>query len=540
MSVTSVLLAVIVFGQVGDFYVTASSLGPVMMCPDNGFLHCNRDGYVDAVKVCACATFSESTNTVQVGHCIYGCSKHLNSKRNNLPVGFNYIGTNISNWNDASCGYFGRGGTLCGACSNGSYPPAYSIDMKCVECSNGSRNVWIYLLQAFLPLTLFYFILLLLQINIVSSTIFGFVFYSQIISTPMLLRALVINRHNKHSIGYIFRAVGSLYGIWNLDFFRTFNRGICLETDTLTTLSLDFVIAIYPLFLITLTYFLIILHDRNTTPLTTLLKPFLTFFSYFKKNWNIRTSAIDSFATFILLSNVKLLATCIDILTPVDVYQINSLLNVTHSRQLYYDATIQYFGPKHLPYAILAIVLLLALVFLPTLLLLLYPIGFVQQFLSKLPSRCILFLNTFVDSFQGCYKNGTDPGSRDYRCMSVLPFLIRLVVFIIYACTLTASFFPIASIVSVITATIIIITDPFRKNFKNVSYHWVVYSLLLACLGVCACGLDILERTSTGKSLPPLVNVFHGITYVMVLLPVLGIALVTFLFIFKRVFKLLF
>ncbi len=240
-----------------------------MMCPDNRLLHCIRDGYVDAVKACACVTFSESTNSIQVGHCIYGCSKHLNSKRNNLPVGFNYIGTNISDWNNASCGYFGRRGTLCGACSNGSYPPAYSIDMKCVECSNGSKNIWIYLLQAFLPLTLFYFALLLLQINVVSSTIFGFVLYSQIFSTPMLFRALAVNRHNKHNIGYIFRAVGSLYGIWNLDFIR--NSGICLKTDTLTTLSLDFVIAIYPLFLITLIYFLIILYDRSTTPLTALL-----------------------------------------------------------------------------------------------------------------------------------------------------------------------------------------------------------------------------------------------------------------------------
>ncbi len=267
-------------------------------------------------------------------------------------------------------------------------------------------------------------------------------------------------------MGYIFRAVGSIYGIWNLDFFRSFNSGICLETDTLTTLLLDFVIAIYPLFLIALTYFLIILYDKNTTPLTTLLKPFLTFFSYFKKKWNIRTYTIDSFATFILLSNVKLLATCIDILTPIDVYQINSLLNVTHSRQLYYDATIQYFGPKHLPYAILA--------------------------------------------------------------------LIRLVILIIYACTLTASAFPFACIVLVITATIIIIIDPFRNKFKNMSYQWVIHSLLLACFGVCACGLDILENTCTIKS--PLTNVFYVITFVVVLLPVLGIVLVTFLFIFKKVF----
>ncbi len=164
--------------------------------------------------------------------------------------------------------------------------------MKCVECSNGSKNIWIYLLEAFLPLTLFYFTLLLLQINVVSSTIFGFVFYSQIFSTPILIRVLVINKYHINVIACVIRVLGTLYGIWNLDFFRSFNSRTCLGTDTLTTLSLDFVIAIYPLFLITITYFLIILYDKNTTPLTTLLKPFLTFFSYFKKNWNIRTSTI--------------------------------------------------------------------------------------------------------------------------------------------------------------------------------------------------------------------------------------------------------
>ncbi len=97
MSFMLILLAAIVTGHIVSFRVVLASnvsLGPVMMCPDISLLlHCNRDGYVDAVKNCACVTYSESTNTVQVGHCIYGCSKHFNSKRNNFPVGFNYLGT---------------------------------------------------------------------------------------------------------------------------------------------------------------------------------------------------------------------------------------------------------------------------------------------------------------------------------------------------------------------------------------------------------------------------------------------------------------
>ena len=121
-------------------------------------------------------------------------------------------------------------------------------------------------------------------------------------------------------------------------------------------------------------------------------------------------------------------------------YKFVTLQNVSHSRRLYYDTTVEYFGPKHLPYVVMAIVVLFIFVLLPTLLLTLYPFRAVQKCLNLLPGRSQLFLNTFVDSFQGCYRNGTEPGTRDYRYLSALPFIIRLILTVIYIRMLNASF----------------------------------------------------------------------------------------------------
>ncbi len=66
----------------------------------------------------------------------------------------------------------------------------------------------------------------------------------------------------------------SLYGIWNLDFFRSFDLGICLGTGTLPTLALDIAVGVYPLLLTILSYIMIQLYDRNFLPLVILWKPF--------------------------------------------------------------------------------------------------------------------------------------------------------------------------------------------------------------------------------------------------------------------------
>ena len=134
---------------------------------------------------------------------------------------------------------------------------------------------------------------------------------------------------------------------------------MCLGTGSLQTLALDLAVGVYPLLLMIPTYFLIGLYDRNFRLIIILWKPFKAVLKCFRSGREARTSLIDSFSTFFLLSNIKLLSSFFDLLVPVIVYQLNTTGQVTTSLRLYNDATVVYFGPEHLPYAVLALTVLL-------------------------------------------------------------------------------------------------------------------------------------------------------------------------------------
>ena len=221
--------------------------------------------------------------------------------------------------------------------------------------------------------TIFYFIVVFLKINITSSHLHGFIYYSQGISMPALAHCIILSVRHRPNYLTVSKYVGSLYGIWNLDFFRTFDNGICLGTDILQTLSFEIAVGIYPLLLMVLSYVLIDLYDRNFRLLLILWKPlgpFLVFFGLFRRKWEIRTSVIDAFATFFLLSNVKFLSASFGLLAPVRVFQLSSSIGFHHIWRVYYDATIPYFGEIHLTYAILTIVTLFVFALTPVVLLL--------------------------------------------------------------------------------------------------------------------------------------------------------------------------
>ncbi len=96
---------------------------------------------------------------LEVGKCIYDCGTG-NASSDNLGITFP-LPSKLTELDMEMCSEFSRMGTLCGACKDGYYPLAYSFDMKCVECPNGKSNWWKYVLVAYFPLTIFYFVNLL-------------------------------------------------------------------------------------------------------------------------------------------------------------------------------------------------------------------------------------------------------------------------------------------------------------------------------------------------------------------------------------------
>ena len=450
-------------------------------------VHCSPTGKLSILD-CYCVTFNTEKDLVEIGKCIYNCNHH---KKELIDYIYRNLPKNVSKMNEVMCGnQFNRNGTLCGMCKDGYFPQVYSFNLTCVECPHGGVNWWKFLLSAFLPLTIFYFIVVFFKINTTYSHLHCFIYYSQIISMPQAARVMMLGALNVPKYLPALRYFEVLYGIWNLDFFRAFDLGICLGTDTLQTLSLDLAVGIYPLLLMVLSYVLIDLYDRGFRFLVILWKPFLTFFRLFCRNWEIRTSLIDAYATFFLLLNVKFLSVSFDLLAPVRVYQFSSSKDFSYTWQLYYDASVPYFGEKHLPYAILAIATLFFFVLLPVLILILYPYSCFQKLLNMFPFRWYI-LHTFVDSFHGCYKNGTEPGTRDCRWFASFFFIMRFSLFFVAGITFTSVYFIIISVVLVIFIILLVNVEPFKENLSRYSGINAVCFLLLAMWHVSIIGIDI-------------------------------------------------
>ena len=431
------------------------------------------DGKHISVLDNTCVTYNYKENIMEAGHCIYNFIHGQKSHK-----AYYQLQRDIFELNQVMCGeHFNRTGTLCAMCADDTYPLVYSYQMICVSCPNGKSNWWKFILAAFLPLTVFYFIALSLKINITSSSLFGFVYVVQIISHPELIRLSFVHFQGSFLLGL--RVLTELSGIWNLDFFRS-TYEICLGTDTLTTMALDLAIAVYPLLLMIISYLLIILYDRNFRLFVLIVKPFRIITNCFHANWDIRTSTIDVFATFFLLSNVKFLSISYGLLTPVRVYQLNSTGSLTHSWRVFFDPTVLYLSNQHLFYAIPALLSLLFFVLMPVLILALYPFKWFQKLLNLFPFRWYI-LHTFVDSFQGCYKDGTVEGTQDYRWFPSLFFLVRMILYILASFILSLAFFTFSIFAIVILLILLVTVQPFKENVRH---YYAFNSCLLLMMSI--------------------------------------------------------
>ena len=435
----------------------------------HGAVKCNETLQESAILDCYCMTYNESTGVV-AGPCFYNCE---NMRKGHHDMLYHHLPHRVEDLNSAMCGHFHRGGQLCGSCEEGYSPLVYSYDLQCSNCTDSHYNWVKYVTAAFVPLTVFYVIILWCRVSATSPKLYAFVNFSQAIAISANMRIVLSATAIYPKIGTLIRTIAALYGIWNLDFFRTLIPHICLEVNTLQALALDYAIACYPLLLIVVSYVFIELHARNFRLFVCLWKPFQRFF--LQKQWNIKTSVIEVFTTFLLLSNVKFLSVSFDLLTPTEVHNINgSLLGLF----LYYDASIAYFGKEHLPYAVLALLLLLIFVIFPIVLLLLYPMRCFQQCLGLCGIRWHA-LPIFIDAFQGCYKDGTN-GTRDCRYFAALYLTTRFTLFVMYAFTVDVLFYAVGQFLLIVFAVLIAIIQPYKAQFAVYNIVDTVFILLLA------------------------------------------------------------
>ena len=454
----------------------------------NYAIACDSERVISAVLDCHCVTYDQDSESTYLGSCFYNCD-HF-SFTITRDTHYEKLPTTESLINNSVCTPFHRTGLLCGDCEDGHSPLVFSYNLSCVECPDGHKNWWKFILVAFVPLTFFYFLVVVFNINVTSSRLHGVVWFSQSISAPELVRlAMVGFTTYRASLSAIaLKTLLIFYSYWNLDILRSVMPDICLNVTTLQALALDYLLALYPFLLIILSYFIIELYDRKCVFIVAVWKPFYKMLTRLQTSWNVRTSVIDSFATFFLLSYVKIISVSADILIPTQIYKLVS--NKT-TFGVYYTPSVEYFGHEHLPYAILALTLLALFVCIPTLTLILYPFQFFQKFLSLFPFNWH-FLRAFVDSYQGCYKDGTEPGTSDCRWFASVELLIRSTFYSISGLTLSEMFFTYATIIIAIYMILLINFQPFKTQASRYPSTDTVFFLLLSLCFTVIVGNDVV------------------------------------------------
>ena len=476
---------------------------------------CNDDKKQVFLSVWTCMTYDEPHNATLLGNCPF------NYHYPNIQHLYITLPNDTSQLNSFMCGDLNRTGLLCGQCQQALGAAVLSYRRQCVECLDAWYGWLVYITAALLPSTLFCFLVIVFNFHTTTANMNAFVFLCQFITSmsTILTNQNSVLDYSSASKPLYFMSLGVLtfYGFWNLDFFRYFIPPFCVSSDmnTLHTLALEYVVAIYPLFLMVVIYLCIEMYDKGVRVVVCMWRPFHRCFGFgcFKGRWNPRGSVIGGFATFLLLSYSKLLTVSYSLL------EFSRLSNDRGDRVgtvLTYDASIEYFSRQHLPFAILAIIVMLVFVALPLLILLLYPMKLFQRSLGHCTRIRWHPLHTFADAFQGCYKNGTN-GTRDYRYFAGFYLLFRIV----YLLRFVLQYHPslIFEPMPVIASLLFALLRPYTTNIFN-----IVDCLVFAILAL----INFWVRSTLNISAVPI----HTVAYITGIIPL-------FYFIFFILYKFL-
>ena len=94
-----------------------------------------------------------------------------------------------------------------------------------------------------------------------------------------------------------------------------------------------------------------------------------------------------------------------------------------------------------------------------------------------------------MDSFQGCYKNGTEPGTRDRRWFASAVFLIRYILLIISVFAIGDMYFTLSSIVLILTSILLLLLQPFKPELRHHSNIIAMYFIFIALFYVSISGM---------------------------------------------------
>ena len=422
----------------------------------------------------SCATFSGQEGVFYAGRCPYSYKfNHSNGMYSVLPSDPDLL-------NEAMCGPYNRKGLLCGECIDGYGPWVYTLNKKCVDCSKFSMSsaTCLYLLVEFVPILLFFLCMTMFHLDLTSGPMLGYVVFCQMMS--YVFEALPARVYDIIHSSLSIRISIFITEFWNLNFCKTIIPPFCIS-DKLTELHVVFlnsVGAIYPLLIAIISLILIDLHSKQYKVIVILFKPLGFVFKLTNGKAITSGAVIHTFASFLFLSSTKMFFVFMTLIKPVQVF--SSISGSVYKKVLYSDPSIEFYSHEHLLYFLLALIQCLFLVFLPSLLLFLYPTRLYRWISQFISARKQLAITTFVEALNHCFKDGLN-GTRDYRALA--GFLIfgiptfTLLMWVIVE-SFTQSFLVVAGAFLSFPS---LYFRPFKSTIANMSvgFYFVLLSMFL-------------------------------------------------------------
>lgn len=446
------------------------------------YAFCNTQTQTTYIASGICVTDTNTSSIAEdivIGDCPYIPLEDLNYIHGYLRP----LPPTVDELNNAMCGPFNRRGMLCRSCRQGYGVAVYSIGYPCAKCgANHKLNALWYILLEAVPITVLYVIVVVFRIRATAPPLAGLVFLSHSILNVVKVR-IILHTTMMYSTTKAIQ-VGWKFGIfccsiWGLDFFRSLVPPFCVNENisNLQATLLEYFSAFYPLVLILITLLAIELHGYNVRVVVWLWRPFNNCFARFRKTWNIRYSIVNAFSTFLLLSYSKILFVSFRLLYQSSIYNING----TRIRNaLQFDPTMQNFDSDYAGISLMAILIISVFSVLPIALLLLYPTRLFQKFLRRFTCRAKHAIHLFVDTYQGCLKDGSD-GTRDYRSVSALYLILRFALLSLYIRDIrtvrSGATLIIFGLVFIVFGVFLAILKPYKVDFHNYT-EFAIFFLL--------------------------------------------------------------
>lgn len=423
-------------------------------------------------------------------------------KYNITNAGEVLLPTDLSRLNDYMCAPLNRKGYMCSECIEGFGPSmvsSYTGNLMCCDCSKASGwyGVVLYLSMEFIPLTIFYLLILVFRIRaITSAAMISFIMYCQLLiiafqdsadsDTPLNL----VKYSENVTLRPTSKVFVTLYGVFNLQFFYFAVDPFCVSSrlKSLHIALLGYASAFYPFLLTALIWISFELHDRNFKLLVVLWKPFGRCFARLSRNWSKKSDITDVFAAFFVLSYTKIMYQTLLTLSSDEINNYSlAFKHVPHSSYvLNADSSVTVGSSKYICIVICVVLLFCVFNIFPVVLLALYPFQWFRSALSKCTLNKIAIncaINHFVEKFHHSYRDGLD-GGRDMRSFSGLHLLLRIM--IIIPVLLLKSIFRLEEwflrgIVLTIAALLVALCRPYKQMCTNILDSLLLFYLAVFC-----------------------------------------------------------